>query len=54
MYVINEVRLELEIYLSVNIILIAPTPTMGSRQYPKTEVTRYASIPCSDIRFNRA
>ena len=31
----------------------APTPTIGNRQYPRTEATRYASIPCSDIRFKR-
>lgn len=35
------------------ITLMAPTPTIGSRQYPRTEATRYASIPWSDIRFRR-
>jgi hypothetical protein len=35
------------------VMLMAPMPTIGSRQYPSTEATRYASMPWSDIKFKR-
>jgi hypothetical protein len=32
---------------------IPPRPTMGKRQYPRTEAVRYASMPLPDMRLRR-
>ena len=37
----------------VTMTLTALTPTMGSKQYPSTEVTRKASMGHSDMRLSR-
>lgn len=44
---------EKEAYFNGVTTLTAATPTIGSRQYPKTDTTRYASMPVSDIRLRR-
>ncbi len=42
-----------ETYSNVKTTLMAPTPTIGNKQYPRTDATRYASIPDSDIKLSR-